>query len=108
MVIEDYYDENYLGEVRKKENVKNYKNYYFGYTDELTEEETIRLLALGFFAHWFGIIDLEKMEMLNDQDIEIILGRQKGLWDKYIPNTVNKEDEKFFFDSFHYNDEKQF
>lgn len=100
MVIEDYIDEDYMYGVRFKSSILDYKKIYWGYTDELNEEELAKMIHNSFYAKWYAIIDLSIMEFLSKDTENIIYSKWK--------DKISEPDEEFFFNNFHYNEEEQY
>lgn len=100
IVIEDYYDEGYLGDVYNKERIKDYKNSYYGYTREMEEWELVRVLPLAFYAKWYKVIDLDNNRFLTDEETRGIYLRNREVWDRIL-REPRYEDR--FFGNFRFN-----
>lgn len=100
IVIEDYYDEEYLGNVYSEDRIKDYKNSYFGHTREMEEWELVRVLPLAFYAKWYKVIDLEENRFLNDSETQQIYSRNREVWDRILkePRYADR-----FFGNFRFN-----
>ena len=96
MVIENYFDEGYLGNVRAKESISNYKTRYWGYSKEVNEEELSELITHSEIVPWSAVIDLDKNEMLTNEE-------EFAIFNKYNSNKEIRLNDKWFFDQFNYN-----
>lgn len=98
MVIEDYYNEEYLGNVREKESIINYKTRYWGYTEPMNVRDTANMIEASAYANWYGVIDLDRMEFLTEEEEENIIKQ-------YCTKGLPEIESKWFFEQFNYNEE---
>ncbi len=97
MVIEDYCEEEYLGNVRDKKSIVNYKTRYWGYTEPMNETEIANMIAVSDYANWYAVIDLERMEILTLEEEEKLLN--------YSTKDIADTEVEWFFKQFKYNKE---
>lgn len=100
MVVEEY-PENYLGNVRAKDSILNYKKRFWGYTEPKNEKEIADLIAHNELVFWSAVIDLDKMEFLTEEE-EIKIFNTYSSYKDFNSIRMNEE---WFYNQFNFNDE---
>ena len=94
--LDDSYEDRY-----KEKNIINYKNYYWIYTDSLTEEEFIMIVHtipewFYYLIGWYAIIDLKTNKILSEEEEQELYQRNKTVNKKMADDELEKK--------FHYNE----